>query len=119
MSASKNTFIEEREKDKSAYSHGARPSEFLKKHPLELAVYECELDEVRAILKELNESHILEHTEERDTVMFNEQRYIFYVLCPTTSFAFAFLHLGIKMAKVYKEREERIKRIEQFANHGE
>jgi hypothetical protein len=86
-----------------------KPSEFLQVHKLEIAVFQDELKQVRAILKELNESYVLIHTEEKESKVFfrNMQRYIFKVHCPTTNFAMAFFWLGTKMHSVYIERKKK------------
>lgn len=84
------------------------PSEFLKAHSLEIAVFEGELEQVRGILKELNRDYVLSHTEEKDTYEDSKfgVRHIFRVHCPTTNFAMAFFWMGTKMNVIYRQRGE-------------
>lgn len=80
-------------------------SEFLKEFLLEIPVYESELKEVKEILKEANEHHVLRYNiEKEDGTCFEEQRYIFRIHCPTTGFAMAYYYFGRKMEAVICKR---------------
>lgn len=80
--------------------------EFLKNNPLELVVFESEIEQVRSILKQANRDFVLLHKEEKeDHISFGEQRYIFRINCPTTNFAMAYFHLGRQIHTILSKRK--------------
>jgi len=70
--------------------------EFLYNKPLELSLPTKEANAFRKILKKAQESFVLEIKEEKGIKPGGVQYYNFEVVCPTTGFANAYFHIGIK-----------------------
>ncbi len=75
-------------------------TEFLIKYPLQYSLYLKEAKAFRKIIKEVNQSYIIICNEKKGVKVMGEQMYVFYVHCPTTSFANAYARIGM----LYTER---------------
>jgi len=75
---------------------GRIKKDFIEEHPLQLLFFGKEIEQVMEILKEANEHYALEHkrndAEEADRGQID-------IVCPTTSFANAYYHIGTEIGK--------------------
>jgi hypothetical protein len=82
--------------------------EVIVNHPMELSLPSKEAKALRKILKEANQSYVLECEETKDVKVGKLQYYSFKIHCPTTTFANAYLHFGILYAQyvlpIWKKR---------------
>lgn len=72
-------------------------TKFIKDNCLQLFFNYEDAEVFRSILKELNQSFVIEHREEEDdglTHKGNEKGIMFWVHCPTTSFAMCYFQIG-------------------------
>lgn len=86
--------------------------DFLQKYPLQFSLPFKEAQELRKILKKLNESYILD-VKETKGVKTNVQYYDFEVVCPTTNFWQAYFAIGVaygeKVLPIWNKRHEKKK----------
>lgn len=76
---------------------------FLKENPLVINVENSQLQDVRTILKELNDIFVLEWDEIKSTT---KGGYEFRIICPSTSFANAYYHIGCKLMRKMKIKQK-------------
>lgn len=89
--------------------------EFLYNKPLELSLPSKEANAFRKIITALNTQFVLEIKEEKGVFSSNLQYYDFKVTCPTTSFANAYMRIGIEYGKkvlpIWTARHKKIKNV--------